>query len=474
MDTVSPARSFAISIASLLVLATIDVLIPHAVGFLELGAMPWAALLVVLTAYAGGIGTIVAGTGILVWVLAVGPALAGSGAFPAYTVPLTEAPLTVRYGTLAAIASAYFVAIKLKRLSFERTSTRDAARDSAARADALHTENHALKLIHQKTRNRLATERSSITILYEQIQRLQSFDQRQVLDATLTTIRLMTGATSCVVYRFHEQNLELERVAVWPSRHEGRYELRRSLASTLEGHVVRTGKLFTLRHLIDSPELRALEDNRTMMCVPVKTGNQIWGVLTVGRLPFLSYNEHAEKSLEVIAAIVAPALDRSVPLVGHDHLRDDDTDIDTDGIMPYEQFTELLERKVRAAETLDFHVLAVIIELQTALGYDRQIELTTRVGERIAAAMGRDVVVSQYQQASQLALITMSTRSEAAGYLLLRVTDMVTGQAWTVADETVLPRALVGFGSSAQSGYDGVSLLRQAEQMLSVFRSAQP
>ncbi len=364
-------------------------------------------------------------------------------------------------------------------------------------SEHFRAEAHALKLIHHKTRNRLATERSSITILYEQIRRLQSFDRNQVLDATLTAIRLMTGATSCVVYRFHEQNLELERIAVWPARHVSRYPAIKHVSSSIEGHVVRTGELFSLRQLIDHPELRELEENRAIICAPIVARNQTWGVLTVGRIPFLQYNEHAERALQVTAAIVAPALDQALPFLVMDapeedrreelsprnELKDDKRRDDgrtgiragstQSALHPYENLTRTLEEKLDTARGLGFHVMLLIVELQSSLEFDQQMELSRIVGEDIAAELGPGVAIYQYQQAYQLALLSVSSRSEAAGYLYLRVTELVGSRAWTVEDETVLPRAIVGFATSAQSGYEPKSLIGQAETMLQIYRRSE-
>lgn len=416
--------------------------------------------------FSGGAWALALAAASLLWILGAGPYLAGLGTLASYSVPISALPAGARYGALLAGATGLYVVDRVRKMRLDLLTRAERERELESTAELYRSEAHALKLIHNQTRNRLATERSSITILHEQIQRLQSFDRNEVMDATLTAVRLMTGATSCALYRFHEESLELERLAVWPARHDGRYPQVKPLSSSIEGHVVRTGELFSLRHLIDHPELRELEANASVLCVPVITREQIWGVLTVGRIPFLYYNEHAEKALQVTAAIVAPALDQALPLVAIEGAAQT-------ALYPYDVLYEVLNERLQAAEDLEFHVMVLLVELHSSLDFNRQMELSRAVGEEIGERLGRGIAVFQYQQANQLAIVSVSTRSEAAGYLLLRVTDLVSSKAWTVEDETVLPRALIGFGTTAQTGYDRTSLLDQAEQMLSVYRRSQ-
>lgn len=457
----------AIPIATVLILFFLDLLLPHAVGFLALGAIPYVAVVLGAALFAGSAVALTVAAGSVLWIVLLGPAVASLGGVPAYVMELSAVSVSARYGALVLAVMGLLFLDRVRRMQHRLQDQATRLLELNETTELFRAEAHALKLIHHKTKNRLATERSSITILYEQIQRLQSFEQAEVLDATLTAIRLMTGATSCVVYRFHEQSLELERIAVWPSRHITRYPDTKPLASSIEGYVVRTGTPFSLRQLIDNPQLRELEENRSVICAPIIVHNQIWGVLTVGRIPFLYYNEHAERALQVTAAIVAPALDQALPLMTMEVLQDAGGKM---VLYPYDTLLATLEDKLRTSRELDFHVVFLIVELQTPLEFDQQLELSRTVGEEVVASLGRGVAVFQYQQAHQLALVSASTRSEAAGYLLLRVTELVSDRAWTVEDETVLPQVLVGFGTTAQSGYEMGALVRQAETMLSVYR----
>lgn len=449
-----------------MLLFLLDLLLPHAVGFVELAAVPYVGIVLATVAFSGGVVALTVAAGSVLWIIAAGPILAGIGPFSSYAIPLSAVPMGARYGALLLAAAGLFLVDRVRKMRLELRAGAEKMRDLESTAEMFRAEAHALKLIHTRTRNRLATERSSITILHEQIQRLQSFDRTQVLDATLTAVRLMTGATSCALYRFHEETLELERMALWPARHDSRYPQMKAVASSIEGYVVRTGQPFSLRNLIDNPELRELEARNAVICVPIVTRNQIWGVLTVGRIPFLYYNEHAEKALQVTAAIVAPALDQALPLVSMEGAAQP-------ALFSYDMLHEALQERLHAAGELGFHVMVLLVELQTSLEFNEQMELSRAVGEDIAGRLGQGVAVFQYQQAHQLALVSVSTRSEAAGYLLLRVTDLVSSKAWTVEDETVLPRTIIGFGTSAQSGYDVTALLNQAETMLTIYRRAQ-
>ncbi|MCA1754241.1 MAG: GAF domain-containing protein [Spirochaeta sp.] len=440
-------------------------------------SIPYLAILPLVALSAGFIAALAAAVGALLWVAVLGPLVVVWLDLPASIRALELIPVGARYAAVVLSVSSAVVLSRIRRLQSELERTQQKSRQLEGEVDSVRHEAQALTLSLRTVNNRIATELSSITIMYEQMQRLQSLDQREVLDATLAGVRLITGATSCVIYRFHEQSLKLRRLAVWPARDESWYSESLTVASTIPGHVIRTGRPFSIREFVDQPELRSIDDQRTIICTPIVVRNQIWGVLSIGRLPFIRYNEYAEKGLQVVAALAAPALEHAMPSAGgnqraaepDDRMRmaGGEGEIESP-VLPYEQLHTTLEEQTRVAEQLRYHIALILIELQTHLPEDESVILCETVGAAIAHTAGTSSSIFFYQQAGQLALVALGTSYDATGYLLLRVTELIGGRAWMVAEEMVLPQAVVGFGTSTQCGYDATKLIRRAEQVLAL------
>jgi hypothetical protein len=463
---------------SLLVCIGLDLAIPHPLGFLDLAAIPYIALVMMHMVISGIAGALITAGGAWLWIALVGPWVAPAVGSPAEVVTLATVPAGARYAAVVIILAAIVVMNRDRKLQagFRQTSIR--ARECRAELERVQQEARMLEMSLRVGSNRMATERSSITMLYEQVQRLQSFEQEEVLDATLASVRLMTGATSCAVYAFREETLQLHRAGFWPQRHQERYKAVLSVSSSVEGQVVRTGRLFSLRQLVDDPRLRDLDTRNVVICAPILVRNRIWGVITVGRMPFMRYNEYAEKVLQVTAALVAPALEQALPgaLAGQASLEAEDSREGTaeppptapSQLLPYAELPEALATRVEQSREMGYHVAFLLVELRAALDNDGIAELSETVGSAVAVAAGRGATVYQYQQLGQIAIISAGTGSDATGYLLLRIMELVASRAWTVGDETVLPEAVVGFGTSTQCGYDPWEMVRRAEQMVAV------
>ncbi len=437
--------------------------------------MPYIALIAALAATVGGAAALAAWVGSLLWIF-VGTKLVTTliPGVPAFFLPLTEVPAGARYGAIVMSIAAVAVVTHTGKLHAGFIRARQREEEAASEVHTSRIEAQALEASLRTTMNRMATERTTMTILAEQLKRLQSFDQNEVYQATLSSVRLLTGATSCVIYRFHEEHLKLERTAVWPARHAERYALSLPVASSLEGHVVRTGALFSLRQLVEHPQLRSLDQNNTVICVPVVVRNRTWGVLTIGRIPFLKYTEYAEKALQVTAALAAPALENALPMVSVERdgvpLNDSADSTDTASVRPFEELRKHLESTLVQAERLDYQVSMLLVELSSALDFDGQLALSSVVGNALGGVTGNSTTIFHYQSPNQIVLVTVSTGVEATGYLLLRITELVTGQAWTVDEETVLPEAVVGFATSTTCGYDADQFFRRSEQILALQR----
>ena len=433
--------------------------------------MPYVAVLAGLAVLAGPAAALVALCALLAWLLVAAPRVVLWFDLNAVVGPLSEISFVARISTLIVVLTAFFVAWRHARVrsELERVSAR--VKDLTHQADHAAAQSRALESSIRNLYNRVAAESSSITVLYEQLGSLYSFDQQRVLQATLAAARLMTGATSCAVYQFREHTLRLLRRAVWPPRDEEEYESEVDVATSLMGWVVRTRRLFSLRQLVDNADLRRVDDRHTILCAPIVVRGQLWGVVSIARMPFFRYNEYAEKALQVTAALAAPALEQALPMFAPEedpNPHPASVTGQTSGILSVERLRSDLELMVRSAANEGLFVALFVVDLQSGLAVDQQAELTNQVAAEILDTIKSGTAVYAQSQANRCALLSAGAGYDASAYLLLRVTELIAGRAWSVYEDTVLPQVTVGFASTSLCGYDAQALIDRAEAVLAM------
>lgn len=452
-------------------LMLIDATLPHAFGFLEVGILPYLVLVASFAMFSGVVAALSTALAVLGWLMWLGPLVITQLGLAATVRPLIELSVGVRYGSFILILITFWGAMRFARLRLELQQSRTRTAEAIQQHDLAAAQAKALEKSLRHLYNRIASESSSITVLYEQLESLYSFDQNTVLQAALAAARLLTGATSCAIYQFREQSLQLYRRAVWPPRDQDRYQPQVDVATSILGSVVRSGQLFSIRHLVSDPELRKIDDRRTILCAPIIVRDQMWGVLTIGAMPFIRYNEYSEKALQVTAALAAPALEQALPtLMSADPARAEGLPVEDSAVaatvLAHERLRPELVATVTSAQEDGYQVALLLLALNVVPWLEDGGELARTIGLAIAQGTPRNVTVYERADNCQLAIVAVSADHHTAAHLALRMLELVGQRAWTVQDETVLPQPLVGFSTTTQCGYNVDRLLQHAELML--------
>jgi hypothetical protein len=457
----SPKR-IAISVSTALVCSAATLLVDYALspqlGFLSVGAMPYAIVPMLLAFAVSPLSAFVA-------------AIANAAILIAL-VPAGEAiSLPQRIGIAVVILATYAAYRIYARVSLDRAAL-------AERRVELDEQNRLLQIQAtsgeenlQALYNRLAVESRTITMLAELLPQLYSFNRSDVLDATLAAATLLSGAETAALYRFDEASLTLTREATRPLRAETIFPQTLDVASSTEGWVVRTARFFSLKYVLHDEGLAALHQGRTTIAVPVSMAGRVWGVLSVGEIPFLHYNQYAERSLQIVAALAVPGLEQSFGAV-----REEPARARADG-GENRSMNELYADLQREFEEEGL-VSVFLIDLGSnaggalPLGDDGIDDLVGQVGRTLTSLTGGAVRAYRYQLPHQLALITVNQGFDAASYFLLRILEAINGRAWTIEGETILPRAIIGFASSNQVDGGADEIIARAESMLVLQRQA--
>lgn len=444
------------------IVAVVDGITSPDLGFVHLGGVPYLFLIILASVIDGGTGAVISAATIAAMFLIV-PLVPQQ-----FVVPLDPDALSLseRVGLIVGIAVTAVIVRSRSRIITRLNLAERRAAEARETAERQSREAEAMEASVRELYNRHAVESRTITSLGEQLSRFQSLRRSTVFDATLESTRLMTGAESIVLYRVEEANLVLRREVCWPDRDRARYPETVEISSSIEGWVVRTGRLFTLRYIMEDPSLAEIDQGNTVIAVPIRVRGQIWGVLSIGEMPLLAYNQTSEVSLEVIAALAAGGVEQSFGVAEPGEPSDAGAPVVQDAAQLYRDLDGMLQSASR-----DYgHVSLFLVELRgfqrrpLSLSEDDQARLLDVIAERLHGLTSGAARLYRYQLANQFVLLGANLGYDASPYFLLRILETIGGQAWSVGAETVLPEAIVGYASSSDG--DAGEMVSRAETML--------
>lgn len=456
--------------AILSLVAAADLVLPHPVGFSELGYLPYFLVVLLLAIYRG------------FWAATVG--LVYTSLLVAHGLPLIDELLD-----LPAISGAnrelslleggiLFLSILLIYLAAAEMHRRErklAEREIEA-LEARETElrqsreNETLMDAITQLRDRFAVDSSSITTLYHQIPHIYAQQLPDVYRGVLQSVQVMTKATRVGIYQFEEQELALVCRDFITDRETTAPPPRLELSTSIEGWVVRRERLFSIKKLMGDPELRSLDDGRVILCGAIRAGRQLWGVVTVEEMPFTAYNEYTEKAFELILALAGPAIENAVP-----PLFEELADEESGGVLRgYEAFQEFLQRELESASSAGVDVALMLIEianLEELADEQRQgavaEQLVEQLSETVSEITGGVSALFRFKKASQLAVLLPSRHTADFSYVSRHVVEAVSSRAWNADGEAVFPEIMIGFAQASESDYAVQRLIGHAERLLS-------
>lgn len=454
-----------------LALGGINLLFPQSVGFLRSPINPYLIASLLVAAYYGRYpGFLVLSWSVVIVLLPLPPLM--SALAPGLPAPGLLRGAVLREGLVplaVAVVGVYVLGFIRDANSARLERTLERLRRSIREKIVLERRTKALSRVNAELEERVYRQSDSLTALYSQVQTLHSYDLRRGLQALLEIIERFARATSASVWEYRHQEKELRLVADRGTPPEGRSATVLPVGDSIEGWVVRNDLMFSVRLLNRYTNLRELDDGRNIISLPIKAGSRMWGVLDIEAMPFERYNLHTERLLQVMMALVSPALDKAVE--NESALGDSAMNQHT-GLPTYSQFHAILEKDIYRAELARAHLSVIILEianaddLRAAHGDQKYYAVLLSLIRSLEGLTQGTAYLFHYQEESQLALLYPNLDFDGASLSCLEILSMISSTQWTIDEQPVSIDAIVGYASLGEKRLSAEELLDAAEHLL--------
>ncbi|WP_455383418.1 sensor domain-containing diguanylate cyclase [Salinispira pacifica] len=455
-----------------LIIGTINLFFPASPGFFDTAVNPYLLLSFLIAAYYGRYPGFVQLTLTAAVVLAAVPELTPLVNPAVGVTPTASRELVLRGGLVPAAAGIIGVYLfglirDANRRVFDRVLGR--LRASIRERVRMGTRNSALKAVNRELEERVLHQTDALTTLYAQVQELYSYNLEKTLDGIIETIQRFSGATSASVWQFYPDAREMRLVAQRGLDQETAAVTRLPVDNSIEGWVVRNDTIFSVRLLSRYANLQELDSGRNLMTLPVTSGRQVWGALNIEKMPFERYNRYTERLLQMILALVSPALEKAVEY--ESTLAVAEMDLHT-GLPSYSHFHALLEQEFYRTGLMRGSLSVIIIELTNAAdireeqGDDRYYGLLNQLVDLLSQRAENRATLFHYKQENQLCLLFPNLDFDGASLFCLELLSSISSREWRTEEHQVTVDVVVGYAALGEKMKDADDLLQSAEGLL--------
>jgi len=330
----------------------------------------------------------------------------------------------------------------------------------------------ALSMVDRELEEKVSRQQESITILYNQIHKIQGMKLQEALDTLLETVQLFTRATNLSVWE--QRNSPSNGLYLAASRGwnpEKDIEKVRSIENSIEGWVYRNNSIFSLRMLLQYDNLKELDMKRNILTFPIVLNKTVWGILNIKEMPFEKYTRYSESIVQMIIQLAAPSLEQAFDyetllLTG---------DIDPETHIPaFSQFSSVLEEAAESALVREGNLSIILLELVnleellTSYGdtvwetffptfSDHLIETTKNKGQ-----------LFHYKNKNQLVLIVPNVDFDGASLLCLDILEMINFTKWNIKGDQISLETAIAFSALGGETNNAETMMGKVESIIQV------
>jgi len=325
-----------------------------------------------------------------------------------------------------------------------------------------------LQKVNAVLEERVAKQRDSLTLLYNQVQTIRTLNLEKALRVLLETVQMFLQARRITLWTLDgsTNRLRVETSLGWEGQEREEFL---HLNDSVEGWVYRNSSVFSFRMLLQYENLKKIYRGGTVLAVPVHAGKKPFGVLSIEELPFERYNLYSERLVQIIVGLAEPFLEEILEYRQLANL----TDVDEDtGIPNFSQFYNLMENELSRARNQGSPLSVVVFEIENFP------DLAQRFGKKAAKGSLKGLVEELtlfsdsryssflYKEDGQVVFLCPNLDQDGASLFCLESLERLQQREWKIGEATVPLSLVVGYATARMGSYEGESLLQQVDHLL--------
>ncbi|MDC7226527.1 MAG: diguanylate cyclase [Spirochaetales bacterium] len=325
--------------------------------------------------------------------------------------------------------------------------------------------------INRELEERVSGQRVTITTLYNQMHKMDSLNLQNALDCLIETVRLFTDATAVTIWKASPTSGFLDCPASLHMRGTFDSSSLLNIEDSIEGWVFRNNRLVSARMINNYENLKQMDTGRNIITMPIPLNKMVWGVLNIEEMPFVKYNLHTERLLEIIISLAEPALSRAVS--HNQQIQESETDADTN-LPLFSQLYNSLNRYIQSSTEDKARISLMIIEIQNFTELSKSFpasdlkKLFLKLTDEILLATAGMAEFFMYKTDKQMAVLIPGTDSDGTALLSLEILELIHSTQWLIDGSEVFLEIIIGYSSLGENASNAEGLIKHAEHLLEI------
>ena len=325
--------------------------------------------------------------------------------------------------------------------------------------------------VNRELEDRISGQSVSITTLYNQMHNMDSLNLERSLDTLIETVQMFTEASAVTIWAQSQSPGFLQPVASRYLSGEFDSSTLLNIDESIEGWVFRNNRTLSVRTINNIEQLKKMDRGRNIITKPIPLSKKVWGVLNIEEMPFVKYNIHTERLLDIIISLSEPALTRAVE---HDRqISRSETDSDTN-LPLFSQMYSNLNRFITSS-TLGTTRLSMLIleirnfnELTEAYAVSELKRLFLNLTDDILMASAGLAEFYMFKSDNQMAVLVPGIDSDGTSLLCLEILEKVNTNRWKIGTSEINLEMIIGYSSLGENASDAEGLITHAEHLLEI------
>ena len=287
--------------------------------------------------------------------------------------------------------------------------------------EVLKKENNRIKKINKEMGDRILDDVSSFASLYETSKHLQSFDVEEIYKAVLDIIVQHLEVDACSVFLIEGDNLVLrerrgdEQMDVIPMPFDDGMITR----------AVKDARVYSVRDYLTGRGDLSFKKDGTIMAAPlINTSGEVFGALSIEKMPFMRITNSSEKVFALLAEWVSTDIENALYFqdVKRKNILDEALNVYT-----HDYLLHRMDQEFYRANRYKISLSLCIIKIKEfeEMDVSKQLKILKMLASGLNKCLRLTDIVTQYQDTVPFAIIFTTTDYDQAILAMNRVMGML-------------------------------------------------